>query len=740
MSKTAVVILNWNGKDFLEKFLPPLVQRTPEELGSIIVADNGSTDGSLALLEEQYPTIRTIRLDKNYGFTGGYNRAFEAIASAPQSYGTFDYYLLLNSDVEVADGWLEALSTFMDSHPEAGICSPKVLSYDRPEYFEHAGACGGMIDRFYFPYCRGRILSKVERDQGQYDTPAEVFWASGTSFMIRAELWHRLGGLDESFFAHMEEIDLCWRAKLSGEQVWVVPSARIYHVGGGTLPNNSPRKLYLNFRNNLLMMEKNLPDSSRRRIIFTRMCIDGAAAIAYLLMGKVEYFRSVIRAHRDFKRMRRNIVCTPQTVAVPRPKGSVFLMNRGLRTVLRGIKVFFALLVTILCIFSISPIYRWEEPRPFSGDKIYNPYSGSDSTTVWKRATFHTHTKVDKGINECPYYPDVVYDDYMALGYEIVAFTNHNALTRHPYDDRLDLYGYEHGYNLFKLHNNIFGASKVQRYDILLPLFDSQKQFKMNLAAKRGDFMVLNHPDRTLGISARTMERLSGYRLIEGDSGFQERDGGEGTHLKHWDEALSAGRYAHNVLSDDNHDSKNPARIARRSTWINTPSAEYPDVKGALLRGNFYSMRTPQGIPTDSLPRISNIALEGDTIVFALTAPARRIEIISQGGEVKGTLSDCAQGQYIMQPDEPYIRLAAHYPDGTVIYTNAFARYSEGDSPYAPLSPAVNWPLTILFNLGLLLNILLLGALCSKKALPRKRDKALYRFQTKRSVTLQGHS
>lgn len=326
MSKTAVVILNWNGEDFLEKFLPPLVQRTPEELGCIIVADNGSTDGSLTLLEEQYPSLPTIRLKENYGFTGGYNRAFEAIAAAPQSYGTFDYYLLLNSDVEVTEGWLDALTAFMESHPEAGICSPKVLSYDRPEYFEHAGACGGMMDRFYFPYCRGRILSKIEKDTGQYDTPSEVFWASGTSFMIRAELWHRLGGLDESFFAHMEEIDLCWRAKLSGVQVWVVPSARIYHVGGGTLPNNSPRKLYLNFRNNLLMMEKNLPASSRGRIIFTRMWIDRAAAMAYLLMGKMGYFKSVVSAHRDFKKMRGNVNHTPQPSPLPRPKGSVFLM------------------------------------------------------------------------------------------------------------------------------------------------------------------------------------------------------------------------------------------------------------------------------------------------------------------------------------------------------------------------------------------------------------------------------
>lgn len=326
MSKTAVVILNWNGEHFLEKFLPSLIQLTPSELGSIIVADNGSTDSSIPLIEGSFPTVRTIKLDSNYGFTGGYNRAFREISSNPETYGQYDYYLLLNSDVEVTPYWLETLTSFMDGHPEAGICSPKVLSYDRPEYFEHAGACGGMIDRFYFPYCRGRVLSKVEKDMGQYDEPAEVFWASGTSFMVRSELWHRLGGLDESFFAHMEEIDFCWRAKLAGEQVWVVPASKIYHVGGGTLPNNSPRKLYLNFRNNLLMMEKNLPSASRNRIIFIRMWIDRAAAAAYLVMGKVEFFRSVVRAHGDFKKMRHSVQHTEVSVAIPRPKGSVFFM------------------------------------------------------------------------------------------------------------------------------------------------------------------------------------------------------------------------------------------------------------------------------------------------------------------------------------------------------------------------------------------------------------------------------
>lgn len=370
----------------------------------------------------------------------------------------------------------------------------------------------------------------------------------------------------------------------------------------------------------------------------------------------------------------------------------------------------------VLCFFSISPIYKWGEPIPFKGDKIYNPYSESDSTTMWKRATFHTHTKVDKGINECPYYPDVVYDEYAALGYEIVAFTNHNALTQHPYDDWLDLYGYEHGYNLFKLHNNIFGTDKVQKYDILIPFFDSHKQFKMNLAGKDGEITVLNHPDRTLGITTRTMERLSGYQLIEGDSGFQERDSGEGTHLKKWDEALSAGHYSHNILSDDNHNPKNPTRIARRSTWINTPSAQYNDVKEALLSGNFYSMRTPPGIPTDSLPRVAEIVLRGDTIILALTSPAESIEIISQNGEVKGEVSNCTRVQYIMQPEEPYIRLTARYHDGTVIYTNAFARYFQGERPYNGSTPEINWPLTILYNL-LLLSIVILLSLRIKKSL-----------------------
>lgn len=326
MSKTAVVILNWNGKSFLEKFLPSIIAFTPREAGTIFVADNGSTDGSLEMLYDWFAQIPVIKFEKNYGFTQGYNKAFEEVASQWTKYGRFEYYLLLNSDVEVTPQWLETLIGFMDSHPKAGVCSPKVRSFYRREYFEHAGACGGMLDRYGFPYCRGRVLNKVEKDTGQYDTPSEVFWASGTSFMVRTELWKRIGGLDDIFFAHMEEIDFCWRAKLLGWQVWVVPQSVIYHVGGGTLPNNSPRKLYLNFRNNLLMLYKNLPRRSSGRIIFFRKCIDGCAAIAYLLTGKFSFFKAVIRAHKDYKSMKKGAIRSQSLVPVPRSKKLLFFL------------------------------------------------------------------------------------------------------------------------------------------------------------------------------------------------------------------------------------------------------------------------------------------------------------------------------------------------------------------------------------------------------------------------------
>lgn len=299
----AIVILNWNGLEMMKRYFPSLVANTKDENAFIVVADNGSEDGSLEWLESEYPDIRTIALDRNYGFTGGYNRALQEIDA--------DYYILLNSDIEVPEGWLEPLVNFMEENPDAGICQPKILSDLKRDSFEYAGAAGGFIDRYGYPFCRGRILSNIEKDCGQYDEPEECFWASGACMMVRSSLFHHLGGLDESFFAHMEEIDFCWRAKLLGYQVWCIPSSKVYHLGGGTLPNNSPRKLYLNYRNNLLMLHKNLPERIRRRRIFARMCLDGISAAIYLVTFKWSYFKSVALAHRDFHKMKGDLDISP---------------------------------------------------------------------------------------------------------------------------------------------------------------------------------------------------------------------------------------------------------------------------------------------------------------------------------------------------------------------------------------------------------------------------------------------
>ncbi len=322
--RVAVVILNWNGVGFLQKFLPTVVERTPREIGKVIVADNGSTDGSVEWVTGMYSEkeVGTVVLDRNYGFTGGYNRALESLAK-----DGYEFYLLLNSDIEVTSRWLEKLLAFMDSHPRCGACAPKILSYDRREYFEHAGAAGGYMDRFYFPYCRGRVLSRIERDRGQYDEPAQVFWASGAALMVRSALWHQFSGLEESFFAHMEEIDFCWRLQRGGWQIWAATEAVVYHVGGGTLPNNSPRKLYFNFRNNLLMMHRNLPRGCTRAWVMTvRKAMDWAIAAIYLLTGRWSFFKSVVQAHRDYRKMRGAMLRGESVCSVPRPSGFLPLL------------------------------------------------------------------------------------------------------------------------------------------------------------------------------------------------------------------------------------------------------------------------------------------------------------------------------------------------------------------------------------------------------------------------------
>lgn len=316
----AVVILNWNGKHFLQQFIPLILERTLElKSGSAVlyVADNGSTDGSVEWLEERCrESVRVIGFDRNYGFTGGYNRAFKEIVKREEAY---DYYLLLNSDIEVTEGWLERLTEFMESHPECGACAPKIKSFQRREYFEHAGAAGGYVDHYYLPYCRGRVLDRVEVDRGQYDHPVKCFWVSGAAFMVRSEIWGELGGLDDSFFAHMEEIDLCWRMQLSGWEVWAVPDSTVFHVGGGTLPNNSPGKIYLNFRNNLLMMYKNLPPERRTLIIFERLFIDGCIAFLYTLQGRFSFVKMIFKAHKDYRKMKVDITRSEMKCILKRP-------------------------------------------------------------------------------------------------------------------------------------------------------------------------------------------------------------------------------------------------------------------------------------------------------------------------------------------------------------------------------------------------------------------------------------
>ena len=327
--KTAVVILNWNTRDFLGKFLPPLLDSMPEG-AEVIVADSASDDGSRELLASRFPQVRTILLDQNYGFTGGYNRAFEAVC-AMEGGEEMEYFVLINSDIEVSKGWIEPLVSWMDTHKDCAACAPKLHSYFEKDSFEYAGAAGGHLDRFGYPFCRGRVMKKVEKDCGQYDSPSDVFWATGACLMVRRSAYSGIGGLDARFFAHMEEIDLCWRLQLEGWRICVVPESLVWHVGGGTLPNDSPWKLKLNFRNNLLMLQNNLPsteallmtkekdvgkmsgeeigkicrEACRKagRKIFVRMLIDGLAATAYLLKLDWASFRAVLNAHREFRKL-----------------------------------------------------------------------------------------------------------------------------------------------------------------------------------------------------------------------------------------------------------------------------------------------------------------------------------------------------------------------------------------------------------------------------------------------------
>ena len=293
MLKLAIVILNWNGQKYLAQFLPVLIKYAPS-YSKIIIADNNSTDDSVVFLETIFPSVKIIRNNENGGFSKGYNDALRQIDA--------EYYCLLNSDIEVTENWVEPIINLLDSHPEVAVVQPKLLSYFNRAYFEYAGASGGFIDFLGYPFCRGRVFEHLEKDSGQYDDAIDLFWATGAALFVRSKVFHELNGLDEDFFAHMEEIDFCWRVKNLGYKIMVEPKSVIYHVGGGTLPKNSARKTYLNFRNNLFLLLKNLPKKKLFPIFFIRFPLDQIAALFFLLQGHWKDTWAVLRAQLSFAR------------------------------------------------------------------------------------------------------------------------------------------------------------------------------------------------------------------------------------------------------------------------------------------------------------------------------------------------------------------------------------------------------------------------------------------------------
>jgi len=291
LAKVSIVILNFNGQDYLQQFLPSVLASTFPDM-EIVVADNASTDGSIQFMKTHYPEIRTIILGRNYGYAGGYNEALKLISA--------EYYVLLNSDVEVCPDWIEPLVKLMDGDRSIAACQPKILSYRERDHFEYAGACGGWLDYLGYPFARGRIFDICEKDLGQYDKTEKIFWASGAALLVRSDLFHESGGFDPFFFAHMEEIDMCWRLQLMGYKIFVCPDSVVYHVGGGTLPKGNERKVFLNFRNNLIMLAKNLPRRQSFWKIPLRFVLDNISAFKSLFAGQFVYFLAVEEAHLAF--------------------------------------------------------------------------------------------------------------------------------------------------------------------------------------------------------------------------------------------------------------------------------------------------------------------------------------------------------------------------------------------------------------------------------------------------------
>ncbi len=294
MTKVAVVILNWNGEKFLKAFLPSVIEHS-KNIAEVIVADNCSEDGSVSFLQTYYPEIQIITNRENGGFSKGYNDALKQVEA--------EYYVLLNSDIEVTQNWIEPIIELMDSDNSIAVCQPKLRAYHQQTHFEYAGAAGGFIDRFGYPFCRGRIFQHLEEDHGQFNDACEVFWATGAAMFVRSELYHKYGGLDEDFFAHMEEIDFCWRMKNEGYKIMYCPQSTVFHVGGGTLPKSSSRKTYLNFRNNFSLLLKNLPAHQIIPVFAFRLAFDAIAGIKFMIDGGVDDLFAVIKGHFAFYRL-----------------------------------------------------------------------------------------------------------------------------------------------------------------------------------------------------------------------------------------------------------------------------------------------------------------------------------------------------------------------------------------------------------------------------------------------------
>ena len=302
--KVSVVILNWNGCEMLRTFLPSVIQYSVGEDMEVCVADNGSTDASVDMLQTEFPSVRIILLEKNHGFADGYNLALAEVEA--------EYVVLLNSDVEVTEHWLEPMLHYLDEHPEVAACQPKIRSQRQKEYFEYAGAAGGFIDKYGYPFCRGRIMGEVEKDERQYDSILPIFWATGAALFIRRADYFAVGGLDGRFFAHMEEIDLCWRLRARGREIVCIPQSMVYHVGAATLAKENPHKTFLNFRNNLVMLYKNLPEKELREVMWAREVLDFIAALSFIFKGQSDNAREVFRANREFKRIRSSFATSRQ--------------------------------------------------------------------------------------------------------------------------------------------------------------------------------------------------------------------------------------------------------------------------------------------------------------------------------------------------------------------------------------------------------------------------------------------